>query len=127
MDVSRLAYPQTESDTAEILLEKFSANVNTYWKPFRAFEGTTLSESDGRIRSFLSLSYEESRKDNQIALKKSGTDETAWFLLRTHNECVKQVEGGSFQKVEEDAWLIQAEKENVTITLGPSDTSYYYQ
>lgn len=127
MDVSRLAYPQTESDTAEILLEKFSANVNTYWKPFRAFEGTTLSESDGRIRSFLSLSYEESRKDNQITLKKSGTDETAWFLLRTHNECVKQVEGGSFKKVEEDAWLIQAEKENVTITLGPSDTSYYYQ
>lgn len=127
MDMSRLIYPQNDQDTAEILLEKFTANATTYWKPFQAFDATTLSEADSRIRSFLSLSYEEKREGDKILLKKNGTKDDAWFLLRTHNESIKHIDGGSFTKIEDDAWLIQAAEETVTIILQPSDTSYYYE
>lgn len=125
MDMSEVAYPENREDVWERISERFAANTSTYWKAFRGFDGTTVSESDGRIRNFLALEYSEERNGNQIQLIKQGTKETVWFILRTHNESVGKVEGGSFKKLEEDAWLIQAEDEKVSITMKPSDERYY--
>ena len=56
-DVSKAAYPQSDEDGWEKLSEKLMANTITYWKPFSVFSGTTVSQSDSRIRRFLSLNY----------------------------------------------------------------------
>ena len=53
-DVSKAAYPQSDEDGWEKLSEKLMANTITYWKPFSVFSGTTVSQSDSRIRRFLS-------------------------------------------------------------------------
>lgn len=127
LDLSRVVYPQDDSDVWEKLSEQFASNTSTYWRAFQGFDGTTVSESDLRIRNFLALDYTQTRTDDQIQLTRQGTEETVWFVLRTHNESVEDVDGGSFQKLEEDAWLIQADKEHVTITLGPSDERYYQE
>ena len=127
LDLSRVVYPQDDSDVWEKLSEQFASNTSTYWRAFQGFDGTTVSESDLRIRNFLALDYTQTRTDDQIQLTRRGTEETVWFVLRTHNESVEDVDGGSFQKLEEDAWLIQADKEHVTITLGPSDERYYQE
>lgn len=127
LDLGRVAYPQEDTDVWEILSEEFAANTSTYWKAFQGFDGTTVSESDGRVRNFLALDYSQTRSGDEIHLTKQGTEETAWFILRTHNESVADVKGGSFKELEEGAWLIQAEKDQVTITLEPSDKRYYHE
>ena len=78
-DVSKAAYPQSDEDGWEKLSEKLMANTITYWKPFSAFSGTTVSQCDSRIRRFLSLNYEEvaNESNNKILIHASEGDETA--------------------------------------------------
>lgn len=64
-----------------------------------------MSESDKRVRNFLNLSYTDTREDDTITLTKKDVDE-AWFVLRTHGEDIAKVEGASYEKIENDAYLI---------------------
>ena len=125
-DMSRVVYPENEDDGWEKLSGKLSANISTYWKNFQGFDGTTVSECDKRIRSFLSLSYTDERKNDMITLKKEGTDGPVWFILRTHNEEIEKVGGGSFKKLEDGVWLIQADSDNLIVKLKSSKTQKYY-
>lgn len=124
-DMERIAYPEDDSDRWEKLSKELAANAGRYGG-FEAFEGTTASECDSRIRSFLALDFHESIKDGKITLEISKKADTAWFILRTHNKAVKSVDGGSFTKIEEGAYLIEADKSSVVISLKASDERYYY-
>jgi hypothetical protein len=123
IDMKRISWPQTESDRWEKLSDDFARNLCTYWKPFEAFERTTLSESDARVRRFLALDYEEERTDDTIHLTISNFSEEAYFILRTHAEEIETVEGGTFTKLEDDAYLIQANCEEMNIQL-KADNDY---
>ncbi len=127
-DVSRAAYPQSEEDGWEKLSEKLMANTITYWEPFSNFTGTTVSQCDSRIRRFLSLNYEnaKSESENKILIHASEGSETAWFLLRTNGDVVTDVAGGSYQKIEDNVWLIGLEESTAMVTLGASHKLFYY-
>lgn len=127
LDLDHVIYPKTEEDRWEKIIKEFAANLSTYWQPFSGFDGTTVSECDSKIRTFLNSRYEDGREGNIITLKATGTDETASYVLRTHNETVKKVVGGTAERLEDSAWLIRAEKSEVTITLGAADQRYYYE
>ena len=47
----------------------------------------------------------------------AGTDGPVWFILRTANATVEKVEGGSFRRIEAGAFLIQADQEEIVVTL----------
>ena len=128
-DVSKAAYPQSDEDGWEKLSEKLMANTITYWKPFSAFSGTTVSQSDSRIRRFLSLNYEEvaNESNNKILIHASEGDETAWFVLRTNGEVISDVAGGTYEEIEDNFWLIGMEESSILITLKPSNTLFYYE
>lgn len=128
-DVSKAAYPQSDEDGWEKLSEKLMANTITYWKPFSAFSGTTVSQSDSRIRRFLSLNYEEvaNESNNKILIHASEGDETAWFVLKTNGEVISDVAGGTYEKIEDNVWLIGMEESSILITLKPSNTLFYYE
>lgn len=128
-DVSKAAYPQSDEDGWEKLSEKLMANTITYWKPFSAFSGTTVSQSDSRIRRFLSLNYEEvaNESNNKILIHASEGDETAWFVLRTNGEVISDVAGGTYEEIEDNVWLIGMEESSILITLKPSNTLFYYE
>lgn len=128
-DVSKAAYPQSDEDGWEKLSEKLMANTITYWKPFSAFSGTTVSQCDSRIRRFLSLNYEEvaNESNNKILIHASEGDETAWFVLRTNGEVISDVAGGKYEKIEDNVWLIGMEESSILITLKPSNTLFYYE
>lgn len=81
-----------------------------------AFGKTTLSESDGRVRTFLNLDYQQKRVDDTIYLEISGSD-GGWFILRTHGEKITGMDGGTYVEIEEDAYLINAERQEVEIHL----------
>lgn len=116
IDMYSVIWPETEEDQWERLSEKIVSNLDTYWRPFTVFENTTLSESDGRIRTFLNLDYRHKRVDDTIYLEISGSD-CGWFILRTHGEKITGMDGGNYVEIEEDAYLISAERQEIEIQL----------
>lgn len=124
-DMERVAYPDSEEDAWEELSTRFGTTVDTFGRMFREFDRTTVSESDIRIRRFLALHYTESRRGDRIQMQVSGAEGTKWFIVRTHNEAIRQMEGGSFKKLEEGVYLIAVEEESIEITLGPADERFY--
>lgn len=117
LDMSRVAYPENDEDTLEKVVSEFGGNIQYYWQNFHDFSGTTVSECDGRIRNFLALDYTENRENHEIHVKISKTGTPSWFILRAQNERITHVEGGSWNQLEDGAWLIEAESSDVTIEL----------
>ncbi len=126
LDMKRVAFPESVEDHWEKMSDKFSSNIFTYWQPFQMFDQTTLSESDERIRTFFSLDYRSRLEGKQVKLQVSGRNgRPAWFILRTHEQEVVNVMGGSSKKIEDGAYLIQAEADEVNIELKGQDSHKY--
>ena len=125
LDLLSVTYPETKQDSWEKMLRKLSPNLTTFWKPFEAFTHTTLSESDQRIRRFLAIDYEQERQDDNITVRVKNFDQQAWFVLRLNGETVKSVKGGTSTKIEDGAYLICAQKDEITIKVGRKSGMYY--
>lgn len=125
LDLKSVAYPESEEDSWEKMSKKISSNLSTYWSAFAAFDATTLSESDARIRRFLALDFSDERTENEISLSVSNFEEEAWFLLRLSGEEVKSVDGGDWVKIEDGAYLILAERDELVIRLKQQDGLHY--
>ena len=122
LDMYDIFWPQEKTDRWEVMQKRFSSNLLTYWKNFRDFDSTTLSESNARIRTFLNLAYSQSREDNSITLHTS--EAGSWFILRTHGEEIDEIDGGSQTEIEADAYLICAEDTTVKIRLKEQELYY---
>ena len=122
LDMYDIFWPQEKTDRWEVMQKRFSCNLLTYWKNFRDFDSTTLSESNARIRTFLNLAYSQSREDNTITLQTS--EAGSWFILRTHGEEIDEIDGGSQTEIEADAYLICAEDTTVKIRLKEQELYY---
>lgn len=122
LDMYDIFWPQEKTDRWEVMQKRFSSNLLTYWKNFRDFDSTTLSESNARIRTFLDLAYSQSREDNTITLQTS--EAGSWFILRTHGEGINEIDGGSQTEIEADAYLICAEDTTVKIRLKEQELYY---
>ncbi len=124
-DMERVAYPDADGDAWEQLSRTLAATISTYGKEFQGFARTTAAECDAHIRRFLALDYRCSRTDDTIRLQVEGITGPAWFILRTHNETVKDMEGGSWQKLEEGAFLIEVTGSEAALTLESTDERFY--
>lgn len=122
LDMYDIFWPQEKTDRWEVMQKRFSSNLLTYWKNFRDFDSTTLSESNARIRTFLNLAYSQSREDNTITLQTSEVG--SWFILKTHGEEIDEIDGGSQTEIEADAYLICAEDTTVKIRLKEQELYY---
>ena len=122
LDMYDIFWPQEKTDRWEVMQKRFSSNLLTYWKNFRDFDSTTLSESNARIRTFLNLAYSQSREDNMSTLQSSEVG--SWFILRTHGEEIDEIDGGSQTEIEADAYLICAEDTTVKIRLKEQELYY---
>ncbi len=118
-------WPESPEDQWENYFDEIFSNVSTYWTKYGSFEQTVLSESDRRVRRFLSLDYEEERTGQKITLSVQGEGE-AWFVLRLHGEAVANLQGGTFGKLESGAYLIHAEDPQVEITLKKAEDALEY-
>ena len=124
-DMERVAYPDGKEDVWEKVSITFGTTADTYGNTFRDFDRTTVSECDIRIRRFLALQYTDSRAGDTVQINISEADGSRWFVLRTHNEKIKELEGGSWKRLEKGAYLIEADSEEVVITLAPEDVRFY--
>lgn len=124
-DLYSVTYPEGDEDSWEKMSKKIAANLGTYWKAYEAFDATTLTESDVRIRRFLALDYKQQRTDNVIILSLEHREDAAWFLLRLHGEEVTEVAGGSFEEVEDGIYLILAEEDEVSVEVQTGEEWQY--
>lgn len=126
IDVTDAVYPEDEADSWEKLAEDLNWNIQNYWKGFREFQGATASESDEYIRRFLALDYSQQREGKDIRLQVTGIQEPVWFILRTHNEEIDRMEGGSYTKLEDDVFLLELEEAEAVITMKSTVLTYEY-
>ena len=125
VDIYRVLWPESKADQWEKVAEKMAANIDTYWKPFAAFDKTTISQSDSRVRNFLNGSVESTREGDRIAIRTKDFIGDAYLLLRTHGEKPEDMTGGSWKQVEEDAYLLQLTAAEAFVTLKPEYELYY--
>ncbi len=116
-DMGSIAYPAQDS------VDWVDAS-NTLWQNIQdhrigeyGFDNTTVSQCDERIRSFLALDYAHRREFNMIYLEVNDTRGPVWFVLRTDNESIDNMEGGSWQRLEQDVYLLTIEQKNAVITM----------
>ena len=112
----RPVYPETVDDTWGLIASNLTSNVPFSWRSFQKFDGTSVSECDGRIRNFLAADYASSFDGQTVRISHSGSG-PAWFILRTNEQAVDTVEGGSAIQLERCAYLIEAREPEVTATL----------
>lgn len=124
-DLYRVLWPEEEGDHWEKLAEKLAAHIDTYWKPFAAFEKTTITQSDSRVRDFLNGSAESTREGDQITIRVSGYAGPAWLLLRTHGEEPAAMAGGDWTTVERGTYLLRLDGGEASVTLRSELQPYY--
>ena len=120
-DIFRVLWLENSEDSWEKVSETLASVIATYWKPFAAFDKTTISESDRRVRLFLNqrVTSQESRlpQGRQISIQVENFAGDAWLMLRTHGETLQTMEGGAWTQIEEDAYLLHLTRENAAVGL----------
>ena len=117
-DLESIVYPESEEeDVLTELTSYLNWNIRNSFDGFHEFEGTTISESDVKIRNFLALDYTQRREGQSVYLDLATSAPSSWFILRTRNERVSHVEGGNWKQIEAGVYLIEAQNKNVVITL----------
>ena len=124
-DIFRILNPKTEKDQWQNLADKMAANIDTYWKPFAAFDKTTVSQSDERVRNFLNGKVTSNRNNDTVTIKAENYNGSAYLLLRTHGEEIYEMTGGGYKKVEEDAYLLTLIDDSARIKLKSKISLYY--
>lgn len=117
MDMNMVLWPGSSDEQWEILGDRISRNLYTYWKAYDYFDATTMSESDARLRRFLRMDYTHERQGDVITVQISGVEGETYFILRTHGEEIADAQGATFKKMEKDAWLVCAQGTEVTLYM----------
>lgn len=127
MDLKPALWPESKEDQWENYFDVVASNINTYWSGPSGFDSTTLTESDGRIRNFLNLDYSQSRQGDTVTIRVEDAEE-AWFILRTHREAIKDIQGGEYSLLEENAYLIHSTDPVVKIQMEreAGQTGFYF-
>lgn len=126
LDMYPIAWPESPDDVWEKMYDDYSRNIDTFWKQFRVFDNTNASESDMRVRRFLNLDYADRIQNNVIELEIEELTGPVWFMLLTNGQEIEKIEGASYKKVEEDAYLLKLQNKAVKIYLQDSNRLYYY-
>ncbi len=124
--MSRAFWPEKDEDEWHNLSHSAFDKIASNYSPFSAFDRDTISESDARVRGFLSREFTSGRKGDVITIELPEFDDTSSFILRTHNEDVLKAKGAEVRKIEDDAFLIIPSSEKVEIRLFSKLTRMLY-
>lgn len=117
VDMKNLIYPQSDSDDWTVLSKDMSRYAQTYLRPYTAFQSTLLSEADARIRRFMALDFKQTRDEDVIHVAIDNFEEEAYFILNVHGEEIVSVQNGTYTKVDDGVYLLEAQATSMSITL----------
>lgn len=126
LDMKKVAWPESDADHWQIIYKRFASNIETYWSSYKIFRNTTLSESNRNVKDFLNMDFEKVYQDGVLRVNLSNQTGTNWFILRTHGESIVDISGGTFEQIEENAYLIEATDSELVIELDREEEFYYY-
>lgn len=127
MDMKDVSYPSGEEDYWENLSREISRNLSTYWQDYETFTQTTLTESDARVRKFLTLDYRAERINNNIFLHINEFEGCVWFLFKLNEGEPGQIQGGTLQDMGGGYYLLEATEREVTIEVESVGTESFYR
>lgn len=137
LDMTDVLAPGDNSPEWSDVYENFAINLDGYLGSYGAFDKNTVSETDSRVRRFMTVRCSSVRDGNEIRVTLAGVqDETqsglqneaqdvTYYVLRTHGEEIEAVDGGSFKKIEDGAYLISAQQREFTVKLKDADALRY--
>ena len=137
LDMTDVLAPDDNSPEWSDVYENFAINLDGYLGSYSAFDKNTVSETDSRVRRFMAVRCSSVRDGNEIRVTLAGVqDETqsrlqneaqdvTYYVLRTHGEEIEAVDGGSFKKIEDGAYLISAQQREFTVKLKDADALRY--
>lgn len=125
LDLKDVSYPEDEEDHWENLSRELSQNLTTYWRDYEVFAQTTLTESDARVRKFLTLDYRTERMNDEIFLHINEFEGCAWFLLKLNDGVPGQVQGASLQDMGGGYYLLEATETEVMIEVKSSVSEFF--
>lgn len=117
IDIHEVMWPQSDKTHWEKLYAEVSSNLDTWWRPFAVFDRTTLTQSDGRMRTLMNLDYTHHREGDRVTLDVVGAAEDSWFILRTHGEDIASIQGAEYQTIEKNAYLLHVLEDHVEVQL----------
>ncbi len=117
LDLTRTTWPISSAQLWDKTYKNVSTAMMSYLSSHKYFTSCTISETDRRIRKFLSMDYSFEKHNNEITINIENFDEFAEFMLRFHNQDILEVEGGTVKQVEEGTYLLTADSGTVVVTL----------
>ncbi len=117
IDFAQIAYPQSDIDTWDVLSDQVKSDLTRHRNTYKHFQATTVSQCDDLIRDFLALDYVVAPEGQKITLRRNNVEGPSWFILKINGKAVSSVKGGTFTKLEDTAYLIEAVEDSVTIKL----------
>lgn len=124
VDLSEVSHPR-EENYWETYVEELSRHLSTYWRDYRGFDQTTLSESDSRIRQFLALEYRDDRREDTITLQVEGLKDTAYFILKLNREELDPSSQVSYTDLGNGFYLLEVTDRETSLTVRRPGSFYY--
>lgn len=125
LDAARVVYPKEEADLWNKLSEDWAKYYRPYREIFKYFDKLTTTTADQRVRDYLALTYDVSRTEDGIVLNIESEETQNYFLLKTHGEKIREMEGADYETLETDWYLIKAKSPQITINLEQTNKSVY--
>ena len=126
VDTSKVIYSESDDDSWNIISNDWSKNYRPYRTPFEAFEKTTATEADRRVRNYLALEYEAQIGEDRIEITADSPDGASYYVVRIHGKEIGEVTGGTCEEIEKGWYLVTVEDESVQITLEQTNHADYY-
>ena len=120
--------------TAKVeLIEELSETLYSRWQDLvnQGMDGNQAydkaMEDLGSVEELLAY-LDSLGPEGELPRQEAGARDYAGYFLQVvkdvHNETVSQMEGGSWKRLEEGAYLIRADEEEILITLEPAGGLY---
>lgn len=123
IDMQKVLNPEESGDEWQDYSEKAFANLSTYWQPFNAFDHTTASVCDAKIRQFLALNMDVEKNEDTLTIHTENLYEEASYILRLHNQVIDHIGGGNYTEIEEGCYLITVKGEDCIVYLNEAANS----
>ncbi|MCI6020544.1 MAG: hypothetical protein MRZ64_02490, partial [[Bacteroides] pectinophilus] len=125
LDMTDVLAPDDNSPEWSDVYESFAINLDGYLGSYGAFDKNTVSGTDTRVRRFMAVRCSSVRDGNEIRVTLTGAHDETYYVLRTHGEKIESVNGGTFKKIEDGAYLIMAQQQEFTVKLKDADALRY--
>lgn len=119
-NIEQIVFPEGSKDNWMNLSRNYVKSIDSYRSKFEMIESRNISETIESIMKFMTSEYLINYFDNRIEIRIKKWQGEVYYFLRTNKE-IKDIRGGTIEKIEEGVYLVTAKNKEVDIILKPID------